>query len=308
MSRLRESIKLVIEESMQPNLELVKRSGRGFKITQLGSSIIDTGTEISTLEPLKKALDTLLRLLKPEIAADQIPVELLLLPIVVQNEAHRQIISGMPELRTDVAQTANRNAIIKWIGENFGDRGFTLAVSCVIGQFLAECDADPRHAPSGDTSSEFVHDACLRVFCGLLLWVSGESISSIHDKLRVMGVFAGTPVQINTNIAAFAERISWKLLFLSNLMRFSNCLLYTSRSVRPCKRCFGNGSGSISCRRLSGAGEASAEIWPRPDQLNGNSESSRLPGASSRRFLARPSARLATFSDSRDSENVLRCV
>jgi hypothetical protein len=221
LSRLRESIKLVIEESMQPNLELVKRSGRGFKITQLGSSIIDTGTEISTLEPLKKALDTLLRLLKPEIAADQIPVELLLLPIVVQNEAHRQIISGMPELRTDVAQTANRNAIIKWIGENFGDRGFTLAVSCVIGQFLAECDADPRHAPSGDTSSEFVHDACLRVFCGLLLWVSGESISSIHDKLRVMGVFAGTPVQINTNIAAFAERISWKLLFLSNLMRFS---------------------------------------------------------------------------------------
>lgn len=220
-SRLRESVRLVIEESMDANLELVKKSGRGFKITQLGSSIIDTGTEISTLEPLKRALETLLRLLRPVVAADDIPVELLLLPIVVQNEAHRQIISGMPELRTDVARGDNRRAMLEWVGETFGDRGFTPSVLAVIGAFLAECDADPRHAPSGDTSSEFVHDACLRVFCGLLLWVSGEAMSGIHAKLRVIGVFAGTPVQINTNFAAFAERISWKLLFLCNLMRFT---------------------------------------------------------------------------------------
>lgn len=221
MQRLHESVKLIIEESMAKNLELVKKSGRGFKITQLGSAIIDTGTEISTLEPLKKALESLLSLLRTDVLPDSIPVEVLLLPIVVQNEAHRQVVSGMPEFRTEVAGDKNRNSMLTWVKTEFLDWGFNEQVVRVMEKFLAKCDEYPRHAPSGDTSTELVHDACLRLFCGLLLWVSGESIANIHTKLKSLGKISGNAVQVNTNFATFADRIGWKLMLLGDLMRFT---------------------------------------------------------------------------------------
>ena len=80
MKRLKESVEQVIQGSIGTEFELAKRSSSGYKITELGSSIIDTGTEISTLAPLKSALEAMLSKVS-NIATYAIPVEILLLPI-----------------------------------------------------------------------------------------------------------------------------------------------------------------------------------------------------------------------------------
>ncbi len=219
--RLRASVKLIIDASQAPSFELVQQNGRGFKITNLGSSIIDTGTEITTLEPLKKALQTMLAQWRPAEDDGTPPVETLLLPIIVQNEAHRQVIGGMSEIRGDASIGENRESMLKWIVANFSAIGFTEAVTQKISVFLRECDDDPRGAPVPDATAVEVHDACLRLFCGLLMWVTGQPISQIQETLKNLGVIAGRRTDIATNFATLADRISWKLSFVTNLMRFS---------------------------------------------------------------------------------------
>lgn len=219
MTRLNSSVEQVIQGSLGTEFELVKRSGAGYKITDLGSSIIDTGTEISTLAPLKGALEALSSEFR-DIPANVIPVEVLLLPILVQNEAHRQILMQLPDVRIDVIEGENRKAMLEWL-KRFSSLGFTDEIVDALGAFLARCDEEPRHAVTAECESRYVHDACLRLFCGLMLWVSGESIAEIHKKMLEIGRLAGKPNEMVINISIFAERISWKLLFLSNLMRFS---------------------------------------------------------------------------------------
>jgi glycosyltransferase involved in cell wall biosynthesis len=219
MDRLRNSVEQIIQGAIGSEFELVKRSGAGYKITDLGSSIIDTGTEISTLAPLKSALEALLTELR-NVPANAVPVEALLLPILVQNEAHRQILMQMPDVRIDVVDGENRRAMLEWL-KRFSGLGFTDEIVDALGAFLVRCDQEPRHAGTTERESRYVHDACLRLFCGLMLWVSGESIAEIHKNLLEIGRLAGKPGEMVLNISIFAERISWKLLFLSNLMRFS---------------------------------------------------------------------------------------
>ncbi|MFZ5636136.1 MAG: DEAD/DEAH box helicase [Pseudomonadota bacterium] len=221
IARLTESVRMIVEGAMDPSLELVRKSGTGYKITPLGSSIIDTGTEISTLEPLKMALEALLNALRSRIRPDAIPVEILLLPIIVQNEAHRQVIANMPEFRVEVARDQNRSAMLAWIVEHFPDAGFDANTAEAMREFLDYCDRNPCHAPSVEIETPLVHDACLRLFCGLLLWVSGEPMASIHARIKKIGAYNGNGGQLNTNFAAVAEKIGWKLLFMGDLMRFT---------------------------------------------------------------------------------------
>lgn len=221
IDRLSKSVRMIVEGAMDASLELVRKSGTGYKITPLGSSIIDTGTEISTLEPLKMALEALLNSLRSRIRPDSIPVEILLLPIIVQNEAHRQVIANMPEFRVEVARDLNRKAMLSWIVENFPDAGFSADTADAMREFLDYCDRNPCHAPSVEIDTQLVHDACLRLFCGLLLWVSGEPMASIHARIKKIGAYNGNGGQLNTNFAAVAEKIGWKLLFMGDLMRFT---------------------------------------------------------------------------------------
>ena len=218
--RVSECFKMTIIASKEQNFELVKPSNRGFKITALGASIIDTGTEIATLEPLKKSLEQLLTLIAPP---DQIPVESLLLPILVQSEAHRQVLFLMPECKTEVSQTENRKELLRWIGNKFTNIGFTEPIINGLEKFLEGCDSDPHHASfQGELTPALAHDGCLRLFCGLLLWVSGHSISYINEELKQIGRITGKRTSLSLNVASFADRVSWKLLFLSDLMRFGS--------------------------------------------------------------------------------------
>ena len=129
----------------------------------------------------------------------------------------------MPDVRVDVLDLDNRKAMLTWLKE-FVSLGFTDEVVDAIDAFLTHCDEEPRHAAVVDKETRYVHDACLRLFCGLMLWVSGVSISDIHRKLLEIGRISGKPGEMITNFAILSERISWKLLFLGNLMRFSNNL------------------------------------------------------------------------------------
>ena len=219
IERLRECVEFVIDAAMDPAFELVQRSGRGYKITQLGSSIIDTGTEISTLEPLKSSLHLLLRIWHE--TGLELPVEALLLPIIVQNEAHRQVIASMPEVRGVSTDEKNRPMMLAWLVEKFAGLGFPPECVAQLDAFLLECDLNPRHAPISDATSREVHDGCLRLFCGLLMWVSGNTISQTQSAIGAIGHLPGRKLEIATNFATLADRISWKLAFLTNLLRYS---------------------------------------------------------------------------------------
>ncbi len=221
VDRLLEFFQMTIKAQSAIDLELIEPVNQGYRITPLGSSIIDTGTEITTLAPLKLSLERLLTRLNESGLGNSAPVECLLLPILVQGEAHRQYVFNMPEFRTEVAAVDNRAELLKWILTNFGYLGFTETVLDVITEFLKESDNRPHHAsPKGGAASWLVHDGCLRLFAGLLLWVTGHSISQINDILKGIGRITGKQAPVSVNIASFAELVSWKLLFMSDLMRF----------------------------------------------------------------------------------------
>ncbi len=216
---LRESVNWIVTGSAASELELVKKVGDGYKITALGSSIIDTGTEISTLKPIKASFEILLKEASGSIG--EFPVELLLLVVLVQNEAHRQVLFGMPEFTTDIASDANRQSLLDHLASQFAHLGFDETVIELLNTYLAKCDEAPQHASQGETTSRAAHDACLRLFIGLLMWVSGSAVSDINQRLASIGSITGRKTTVRTNFASFAERISWKLIFLIEVMKHS---------------------------------------------------------------------------------------
>jgi len=211
---------MTIEASTSVELNLIAKVNQGYKITPLGSSIIDTGTEITTLAPLKWSLESLLSLTEKK-ETIQLPVEALLLPIVLQSEAHRRYLHNMPEIRSEVSSTDNRGKMLDWLTKHYESKNVDTSFIDIFKTFLELCDENPKHANlNTEVSSSIIHDGCLRLFCGLLMWVSGESISKINEILSQIGVITGQKTTLSVNFSNFAELVSWKLQFMTMLMRF----------------------------------------------------------------------------------------
>ena len=222
------AVERVLDNCSEPPLELIEAeigTPTHYAITARGEAIIDTGTEIETVEPLlqiKEQFHAIWYRLRGE---EPFATEIYLLCLLAQSEIHRQNIYNAPEC-------PKRDAAIKsWHSHTIADNrqfvfnAFKKSLNMLgvpLEDDLAEeirnllenwepLEAITEHYPKGAT------DSLLRLFNGLISWINGEERSTIEFHVEGPELEPGHNGQL-TGFRRLTEQLSYKALFLAKML------------------------------------------------------------------------------------------
>jgi len=218
---------LISAKSDHYGLVHVPRTG-GYQITALGSSTIDTGTEIATVTQLRRAVIELRKLWSTKFDRP-LPFELAVFPVFFQPEVHRQYLLRLPEFNhaMDWNAVENRNDLMSRTAEVLAamhavspeDSDRLIEVSIAFLNWTIE--NQPIVSEPG-RYDEAAHDACLRLYLAFLHWISGVSLGSVIGEVQKLYSTAPSRTEASVfNFEAFSDNLTWKILFLISLIRTS---------------------------------------------------------------------------------------
>jgi len=221
------AVDCILEDCANPPLNLVEADGireKFYTITERGNAIIDTGTEIHTVEPLLKIVGFVQDAWQNVVGEVSLPAELYLLCIMPQEEVFRQNIYYAPECKKkrdwpSQRSQANRIAVFKSFLKAL-DEVTPLRFEEVqkLGKVLRDILDDWR--PIQRISAGYVggaSDSLLRFFNGMVAWLNGEERSEVYRLMEgheLPDSFQGR-VQ---GFRQFTELLNIKTLFLSKMM------------------------------------------------------------------------------------------
>ena len=240
-NKLEDAIELVLTSAFEEAYSLVKETTQGqgnYRITQLGSSTIDTGTEISTVTKLRRALLELNGFWESQSSREPLPFELAVLPLFFQQEVHRQFLLKLPEFRHAIEWNPieNRNdlvsrscdALMQMKSVNLDQE----RLSMVVREFVEWTVKNQSIDAVDKRYEQKAHDSCLRLYIAFLAWISGKSQRAVIGEVQKL--YPTAPRDTNSsvfNFEAFAENLTWKILFLVSLLRASNEKILPSGST-----------------------------------------------------------------------------
>jgi antitoxin (DNA-binding transcriptional repressor) of toxin-antitoxin stability system/superfamily II DNA/RNA helicase len=196
-----------------------------YRITERGSDVLDTGTQLRTLIPMYRLADALERGWQNTVSnASQMPAALALLAVVGQKEVNSQVIRRLPESRleksSDEARERNHQGVVEMLVEQLarepGVDGVADAAKLATEMSAALYGFILEEGFSG-ALQELQRDAILRLFVMMLRWIDGQSRADLRKP--VTQAFIGEKSRFGTNIPAFCERTSWKLDLLARVLR-----------------------------------------------------------------------------------------
>jgi len=232
------AIERILDDCSSDQLELVtKTTGEGktcyYEITPLGESIIDTGTEISTVGQLRKIVNSIHSIWDEYYGSRDrdFPMELYLLCIVAQKEVFREYIRCTPECKTktdrrkwseDIAKE-NRLRVDSRLKEyliklpqmkKLSDEQSTELIEKLRGQILNPWDALRRTEENYEFGAS---DTILRLFSGILAWIDETDRDDVYKLIegRELGESMKGTMQ---RLGHFTEVLSYKILFLSKML------------------------------------------------------------------------------------------
>lgn len=228
------SVGCILTSCSRPPLSLVRAEEAGlgkptlYTIEPRGEAIIDTGTEIKTIEPMLEFIDELHDAWAEVGSGNPFPLELYLFAVLAQAEVFRQYIGYTPECRknakrwTPALTESNRSAVRERFASELAEVAIGADPSSLadrISGLLDEWD------PLRKTKSVYDRgqtDALLRLFCALRLWIKGEPWDRVTETIE--GEISDT-VQMAEGLRGrmqglrqFTELVSWKVLFLSKML------------------------------------------------------------------------------------------
>nr|WP_248304601.1 DEAD/DEAH box helicase [Breoghania sp. L-A4] len=195
------------------------------RLTKLGASVIDTGTEIETVLPLRRSMRAMFKSWK-DASERPMPFILALLPIIVQEETHRRVIENCPEVGFVGDWNADRNLrdlseriAIMLCSEVPGEEDSQKSFETVLKEFR---NWSVKNQPLNHLQARYpegIHDACMRIFLGLLHWISGAPASNALIVMQqIYDAQAIKSSKISLDIMSFADGLTWKILFASELL------------------------------------------------------------------------------------------
>jgi hypothetical protein len=203
-------------------VEVNKGTPKLYTITPRGEAIIDTGTEIHTIEPLLNIVEAFHDVWNDVYPNHTFPTDLYVLGILAQNEVFRQYIGYTPECRnhnwrTSVAEM-NREKVfrlfataLKKIGLPDDDKAESLAAK--LRSCLDQWNPLREHNSGYDNGSA---DSILRFFNGIIAWINGEDRAVIDrliegdDNDQYKGSMRG--------FRQFTELLQIKTVFLARML------------------------------------------------------------------------------------------
>ena len=236
---LAESARQVLQSAKSDQYGLVREPRPGcYQLTALGSSTINTGTEITTVSQLRRA-EIELRDFWTRYFQCSMPFELAVFPVFFQPEVHRQYLLRLPEFNhaMDWNPSENRNDLMRRISEELCRMGAiqsdgTDKVTQVALRFLKWTNEKQPIIIESGRYEEAAHDACLRLYLAFLHWISGASLRDVIGEIQRL--YSSAPTKTGSsvfNFEAFADNLTWKILFLISLIRISGEVILPSSST-----------------------------------------------------------------------------
>ncbi|SMX29172.1 ski2-like helicase [Pelagimonas phthalicica] len=238
-THLATSARQILQSAKSDRYGLVRepRTG-GYQITALGSSTIDTGTEIATVSQLRRAVIELRDFWAGRFERS-LPFELAVFPVFFQPEVHRQYLLRLPEFShaMDWNPVENRNDLLIRTSEALSAMGAISEEDAnrlvhVSNAFLEWTVANQPIVSEQGRYEEAAHDACLRLYLAFLHWISGASLGEVIGEVQRLYGTAPTKTESSVfNFEAFADNLTWKILFLISLIRTSGELILPPSST-----------------------------------------------------------------------------
>ena len=196
-----------------------------YRIKPLGEALIDTGTEIASVAPVRGMLDALREAWSTINSTRAMPTELYLLALLPQNEVLRLVRDRLPELSdrpgwTPVAVEANKKAVLAAAARGLVGLGVTSELAeASLGAIRTSMEkTELRKYRSGYPGASA--DACLKLFAGICTWLQGET----HDEaLAVVNSSVATAVASGrlASLERLVEQLPYKLTFLATMLAVS---------------------------------------------------------------------------------------
>jgi DEAD/DEAH box helicase len=232
-SKLREAtlfrcgVERILDSCAKPPLQLVsvtESEPKLYSITDRGEAIIDTGTEVSTVEPVLRFMDLLYRAWRDIQGAASLPSELYLLALLTQREVYRGWIRYTPESNPrniaagwgiESAQS-NRAAVARSFEEALSRIGVTEYVACAQELHSILASWDPIRGQDAAYNGGTI-ESIVRFFNGVVSWVMGDDQAHTFDLIEADGIDERLQVRMQ-GFRQFTELMSWKVLFLAKML------------------------------------------------------------------------------------------
>ena len=240
----------IIHDCAKSSLQLVeiqKGKPSHYKITRRGEAVIDTGTEINTIEPLLLIVENFSSAWKNYFSDFKFPVELYILCILAQDEVFKWYIRYTPEWKAEnkgfwpkTLGDENRarvfdnfkkslERILREIIQNDSNEKIILFAT-KIRDILDNWEPIRKENPSYFNGAT---DSLLRFFYGIIAWINNEKRESVNEAIegqKELGKY-GSRMQKFTQ---FTERLHMKILFLSKMLETSKYAdnLFTAEDQR----------------------------------------------------------------------------
>jgi hypothetical protein len=302
----------VLSDCSRPALGLVAQRGTDpvyYAITDLGESIIDTGTQIRTVEPVMEMVRKAWSAWGETHAGERFPTELYVLCLLAQEEVYTQYARYAPECRSaQMGQPwnpgmvdSNRAAVFKEFSTALTRVGITHADELAkrLCRDLEQLES-LRKIPA--TYDQGTADAIIRLFTSIIFWIGG---GDLEHALELVNTYEGPrqtarggPIRGQmASLRTLTEQLSWKVRFVAQLLssgaKRDASIEFDSQDERQLI--------NLSPRlRFGCTGEAVALFWPRSSNLS-RSEATRLLGAN---LLPTELLRGATWSDPASINNL----
>jgi antitoxin (DNA-binding transcriptional repressor) of toxin-antitoxin stability system len=202
---------------------LVERTvvGRSFqyRITQKGRDVLDTGTEIQTLQPLVKLASLIEEAVWKHGKLDHQPMpgQLAILAVIAQRECYRPAQRAVPESQIDLGSNlADENSV--GVSNDFANiflkhvPGATETMPKRLGEVLHDFFRD-MNIPA----PELRRDAVLRLGAMMMLWVDGRPLPEVRAPAETLYPRRDRR-QFTINVQSYTDRLAWKLELLMRLL------------------------------------------------------------------------------------------
>lgn len=224
----------VLTGASQQDLHLVRVEGDRYHITARGEAVIDTGTEIATIQPLMATLRAVAGSWRGVVGPRPLPPYLYVLCLVAQREVCRRFVDATPEahkrLWKHLSLDINERTQAR-VRSEFRS-ALETSVRAAWPEASAETLDDLAVALRGaleDSEQVRVIDAyqgaavypVLRLFNAAIAWIRGEPH---RDVIRKITAIEGWPVGRppprgpTFSVSRFTEQMTWKTIFLARML------------------------------------------------------------------------------------------
>ncbi len=229
ISKFPAAVQRILDDCALEPLLLVKAEPgdqRRYTLLPIGKAIIDTGTELTTVEPLLAIVHEVRTVWRTLKTSDRFPAELYLLCLIAQEEIYRQYLLYTPECRgmgraadwnSEMAE-ANRRHVFGQLERSLRTLRVTEPVLVAEGVRRILNEWKPIRSVK-EAYENAASDSLLRLFSALVAWVHGEPRAAVIDTIEktVLGASEGRM----QGFRQFTELLGYKTIFLSKMLSSS---------------------------------------------------------------------------------------